>query len=145
MVFERIDRAVGNTTWQDTYPGTCILHLPKINSDHRPIFIQPWVSTNGPHQVRQFRFMAPWILHAEWDSFVRNNWDHNVPLGDAIAKFTEKVTIWNREVFGNIFQRKRIILARLGGIQKAFETHSMHNLRTLDMELREELDRILFQ
>ena len=48
-------------------------------------------------------------------------------------------------MFGNIFQRKRRVLARLGGIQKALETHSTRNLRALDLELKEELECILLQ
>ena len=37
------------------------------------------------------------------------------------------------------------MLARLGGIQKAMETHSTPNLRNLEVELREELEDILLQ
>ena len=83
---------------------------------------------SGTSYVRQFRFLAPWISHTDWDSFVQNNWDYNLPLGEAIAKFTERVMVWNKEVFGNIFQRKKQVLARLRGIQKALETHSMCKL-----------------
>ena len=66
-------------------------------------------------------------------------------MGEAFAKFIERVMVWNREVFGNIFQRKKRVLARLRGIQKALETHSTCRLRALELELREELENILFQ
>ena len=89
--------------------------------------------------------MASWITHSDWDSFVWNNWEHNLPLGEAITNFAGKVAVWNREVFGNIFRRKKSVLAKLGGIQKAMETHSTRNLRTLELELREELEDILLQ
>ena len=75
LVFERIDRAVGNKTWQDVFPSTRVLHLPKVSSDHRPTLIQPWNMFGVTTYVRQFRFLAPWISHNDWDSFVKNNWE----------------------------------------------------------------------
>ena len=48
-------------------------------------------------------------------------------------------------MFGNIFQRKKRVLARLGGIQKAPEAQYMCKLRALEMEHRKELESILFQ
>ena len=118
LVFERIDRAVGNEAWKDVFPDTHVFHRPKVCSDHRPILIQTWSSFCETTYVRQFRFMAPWISHTSWDSFIRNNWDQNLPFGEAITKLIEKVVVWNKEVFGNIFQRKRKILARLGVFRK---------------------------
>ena len=116
MTFERIDRAVGNEVWQEVFPGSHVLHLPKVCSDHRPILIQPWSMTTRISSMKQFRFLAPWIEHTDWDSFVLNNWDYNLPLGVAIAKFSERVMVWNKGVFGNIFWKKKRVLARLGGI-----------------------------
>ena len=66
-------------------------------------------------------------------------------MDTTIAKFVENVTVWNREVFSNIFQRKIRVLARLGGIKRALETHSTHNLQSLEMELKEELEILIFK
>ena len=40
------------------------------------------------------------------------------PLKAATANFTKKVRKWNYEVFGNLFARKKRVLARLNGVQK---------------------------
>ena len=40
-------------------------------------------------------------------------------LPGAVTRFTQKAQIWNKEVFGNIFVRKRQIMARLLGTQRA--------------------------
>ncbi|KAK9090350.1 hypothetical protein Sjap_023527 [Stephania japonica] len=52
---------------------------------------------------------------------------------------------WNKECFGNIFHKKKVVLTRLDGLQKALETHTTKNLRELDKSLREELEHILTQ
>ena len=36
-------------------------------------------------------------------------------LVDAISKFTDEATRWNRMHFGNVFNRKKNIMARLNG------------------------------
>ena len=38
-----------------------------------------------------------------------------VKLSDATFVFVNKAKIWNREVFGNVFAKKKRLMARLGG------------------------------
>ncbi|CAN1315862.1 hypothetical protein LINPERPRIM_LOCUS29860 [Linum perenne] len=35
----RLDRVVFNAAWMSAFPGSSVLHLPRIRSDHRPILI----------------------------------------------------------------------------------------------------------
>ena len=49
-------------------------------------------------------------------SIVSRSWSHFEMLVDAISKFTDKATRWNRMQFGNVFNRKKNIMARLNGI-----------------------------
>jgi len=55
------------------------------------------------------------------------------------------LSIWNKEVFGNLFSRKRRLWARLVGIQNALATGGPFYLRKLERKLREELDLTLDQ
>lgn len=55
---------------------------------------------------------------------------------EAVNAFTTKVSAWNKDVFGNIFWKKRRLLARLGGIQKALKDYSSHGLLDLEKQLR---------
>lgn len=69
--------------------------------------------------------------------------DRSLPL--AIFDFTVKVKQWNSKVFGNLFARKRRVLARLGGVQKAIACHPSEGLLRLEKELIEEHTLILLQ
>ena len=44
---------------------------------------------------------------------VTNSWIEDGPLKLNVEKFTADVKIWNKEVFGDIFHRKKRIEARL--------------------------------
>ncbi|XVE55326.1 hypothetical protein DITRI_Ditri03aG0149800 [Diplodiscus trichospermus] len=57
----------------------------------------------------------------------------------------EEAKVWNKEVFENIFKRKRVFLARLNGIQMALERYNSDKLKNLENELLKELDEMMLQ
>lgn len=63
----------------------------------------------------------------------------------AISDFTNKAKKWNVEVFGNLFARKRRVLARLSGTQKALANNPNDFLLALEEKLIEEYSLILLQ
>lgn len=56
---------------------------------------------------RPFRFEAVWMEHQEFEDVVMQNWEHNCSLPSALKKLSDKLSTWNRDTFGNIFQRKK--------------------------------------
>ena len=58
-------------------------------------------------------------------------------------KFTADVKIWNKEVFGNLFHRKKRVEARLRGVQTSLATCPRDHLLLLDTQLRKEYFKIL--
>jgi len=56
-------------------------------------------------------------LTLSFPSIMSWSWSQSEVLGDAISKFIDKATRWNRIQFGNVFNRKKNIMARLNGIQ----------------------------
>lgn len=52
---------------------------------------------------------------------------------------------WNSEVFGDIFRRKRQLISRLGGIQRAIQRRSNPHLYKLEEDLTREYNRVLYQ
>ena len=68
-----------------------------------------------------------------------------MPLHIAIDKFAKKATDWNRCHFGNIFGKKKRIMARLNGNQKVMADCPSHSLVVLEKELHRELECILNQ
>lgn len=75
-----------------------------------------------------------------WKDAVGNS-DAN--LEQIIASMTHKSLLWNRDVFCNIFNRKRHIEARILGIQNSSIYSSSNSLQTLERQLAAELDNIL--
>lgn len=70
-------------------------------------------------EVRPFHFQLMWLSHDGFPSIVREAWEgnyHNVC--HAVDSFTQKAKSSNKEVFGNIFWKKRILSARLIGAEK---------------------------
>lgn len=57
-----------------------------------------------------------WNNHPEFMDIIREAWRENI-LHDAIIEFTVTVKKWNKEVFGNIFAKRKRLVARLIGIQ----------------------------
>ena len=72
-------------------------------------------------------------------------WDRDPPLPFAIDTFTEKAKKWNREVFGNLFARKKRVLARLSRVQKAMSNNPSDFLIQLEKNLTKEYKDIMQQ
>lgn len=57
-LLKRLDRAISNDEW------SIILHLSRINSDHRLILILFGRNFQSRHNSKPFRFMASWLTNA---------------------------------------------------------------------------------
>ena len=62
-----------------------------------------------------------------------------------MTDFVDRVKKWNVEVFGNIFAKKRRVLARLNGVQKAIAKNPNDFLLNLENQLSSEYSLILMQ
>ena len=62
---------------------------------------------------------------------MQEQWDREVDFVHALSNFSHKAKEWNSSVFGNIHSQKARVLAWIGGLQLALETHSTPNLRQL--------------
>ena len=68
------------------------------------------------------------MSHPLFPGVVSDSWVEDGPLKLNFEKFTADVKIWNKEVFGDIFQRKKRIEARLKGIQSRIADGPNYNL-----------------
>ena len=116
LIQERIDRFFVNPSWCLLYPEARVSHLTRCHSDHCPVLLelQP---TGWNYRVRTFKFQRFWLSDVTFPKVVENAWSQNIGLIEAIDKFQREATVWNKSHFGNIFARKRKIMARLNGIQ----------------------------
>ena len=63
-----------------------------------------------------------WLLHLDFYRIVKEAWPEGANLKVATTNFIRKAKKWNFEVFGNLFAKKKKVLARLNGTQKALAT-----------------------
>ena len=85
-----------------------------------------------------------WLSHPEFFTVVANVWsDPSVNLPVHVNTFIDLILPWNKHTFGNIFQRKKRILARIAGAQRALTHHPSSSLVSLEKTLREEFSSIL--
>ena len=104
-----------------------VTHLPRTFSDHHPVLIELW-KPNANGLERPFRFQTMWLLHLDFYKIVREAWPEGANLKVATTDFIRKAKKWNFEVFGNIFAKKKRVLARLNGTQKALANNPTESL-----------------
>lgn len=143
-VQKRLDRALCNEEWRSLFPEGMIQILPRTYSDHAPLLLHVFGKNHRNHIMRPFRFEAAWILDPSFETVVNNNWTGS-NLSEHIENFTKAAKDWNKNVFGNIFRKKRWIQGRLNGVKKAQETNFAHNLQFLERDLIKEFNDILLQ
>ncbi|XP_050281743.1 uncharacterized protein LOC126722642 [Quercus robur] len=86
-----------------------------------------------------------WLHHPDFFRIVREAWPEGANLEVATTDFIRKAKKWNFEVFGNIFAKKKRVLARLNGTQKALANNPIEFLLRLEDQLIEEYSSILLQ
>ena len=144
LILERIDRCFANPAWRTLYPEASVTHLPRVFSDHYPVLLElsrpPPTATAKP-----FRFHTMWMHHPDFPNVVRKTWEPGLDLHIAIKSFADNAKQWNRSVFGNIFARKKRVLARINGAQKALSNGPSHFLIQLEKSLIDEYNLIMQQ
>lgn len=144
LILERIDRCLANPSWRTLYSDATVTHLPRIWSDHFPVLLE-LSGSHACHLIKPFRFHTMWLLHPEFHHVVQQAWPENRNLHNAISDFVNGAKKWNSEVFGNLFTRKRRVLARLSGAQKALAENPNEFLIGLEKKLIEEYSLIMLQ
>ncbi|KAK3010773.1 hypothetical protein RJ639_011993 [Escallonia herrerae] len=133
---ERLDRGLCNRQWRLNFPEAFIKHLPRTHSDHCPILIDTKGETPPAHSLRPFRFKAAWLTHPDFNRLVKDNWIYEQQdVQGTICRFVESVKSWNFHVFGNIFRNKKVLLARIVGIQRYLCTKRSVFLKNLKKRL----------
>lgn len=143
----RIDRVVVNNAFSSIFPDVELLHLPYYRSDHRPLLLK--MTNEEPcqlNQVRPFRFIASWILHDDFDTFIKNLWRNERSWLENVACFTEEVQQWKLEVYGHLGKQKRHLFNRLDGLSRMPDhCRNKPELDKLQKRIWQELEDILIQ
>ncbi|KAE8709897.1 hypothetical protein F3Y22_tig00110328pilonHSYRG00789 [Hibiscus syriacus] len=134
--------------WIDSYVTTIgmrTLRKPRsiIFSD-RPIVLDVG-SPPKPSSVQPFRYFTGWLSHDDFFKMVGDNWIKTSNITETILHFTKAADTWNKYVFGYIGKNKRMIMARLYGIQKALCRRSTQFLQNMESDLLIDLEHLLDQ
>ncbi|XP_050238477.2 uncharacterized protein LOC126687968 [Mercurialis annua] len=144
-LLQRLDRALCNDTWLKRFPDALTHHLPRINSDHRPILVNLNINNHSVQGNKPFRFLASWITHNDFQQVVASGWNNNFSLQENVHQFTVNIRNWNTNVFGNVFKQKKNLMARISGIEKYLESRPSQFLTTLESQLQNELAEVLLR
>lgn len=141
-VYKRLDRALCNASWRTRFDEAIVMVLPRTNSDHHPLLVRlqgfPVVSVNKP-----FRFEAALIKHEKFSKFLTSVWKQNITFLQNMGSLSMVLPIWNRNVFGSIHSKKRYLLARINGIQRALSVRFNPFLEKLELDLHKEYQQVI--
>jgi hypothetical protein len=112
-----------------TFVGGFVLEaniLPKVGSDHWSVSL--CLDTGAMPKLKPFRFEKFWLNHLDFQNLSKSWWEQaEIDHGTCMYKFQQrlknfKVQLkrWNKNVFGNILQRKQEIEQQLEALQKVF-------------------------
>ncbi|KAI9113388.1 hypothetical protein K1719_015913 [Acacia pycnantha] len=142
----RLDRMLANEQWTNLFPNASVAHLPFFKSDHRPLLLCLDKEVKTVPMNRPFRFIAAWVLHDQFDNFVRQSWSPNMAWVQNTNQFTTACSKWNKEVFRHTEGRKKLLLRRLDGINRVVSRVGMQpKYETLQFEIWKELEDVLLQ
>ena len=91
---------------------------------------------------RPFRFQPMWLSHSSFPALVRDAWMSPTVLSQAISNFETKAKEWNKNVFRNLFYRKKRVIARLKGVQLALSRNANYFLVGLEKDLKVGLNEV---
>ena len=95
--------------------------------------------------TRPFKFQSFWLSDPSLPNVVNQAWQHPRKLIEAIGVFSRQASLWNKNHFRNIFHKKKRVLARLDGVQRALASQPSIFLVALENQLIRELDVVLEQ
>ncbi|XP_072066985.1 uncharacterized protein [Arachis hypogaea] len=139
---ERLDRAMANLGWKETFPETTIQHLTRYKSDHCPILLDLYGdSKRRKKSQHRFRFEEMWLTNEDCDRIVEEAWNERIgTVKEKINLCGERLDSWGRRTFGDIpkrIKKAEKALEQLNSLPQNEET-----LRRTRME-EEELDDLI--
>ncbi|CAA7044678.1 unnamed protein product [Microthlaspi erraticum] len=124
FVAKRLDRVLCCAHTRLKWQETVVTHLPFLSSDHAPLYVQLSPEILRDPKRRPFRFEAAWLKHEGFQDLVKASW---------------------KDVFGEISQRKELLLREIKDVQEALEAGPSDALLVQEEELITALNVVLEQ
>ncbi|XP_074267252.1 uncharacterized protein LOC141590575 [Silene latifolia] len=111
----RLDRAMVNGTWSDTFPYAKLLHLDREWSDHAPIKVL--LNGRGDSDGRapkRFRFEQIWVGQDGCEDAVKRAWnDGDFELMSTLQQCANELQNWKGISIGKVMRDLKLKRARL--------------------------------
>ncbi|XP_028772094.1 uncharacterized protein LOC114729277 [Neltuma alba] len=101
----RLDHFLANDAWCQLFPNARVSHLSFYKFDHRPILLQLDHCAESP--CRPFRFIAAWVLHEDFNSFVLDNWNDGIGWSNNLNHFQQPIALGISRYLGTLKVEKR--------------------------------------
>lgn len=92
-----------------------------------------------------FRFVAAWLTHSDFPNLMRRTWNREEHWGTQMTRFQGAVQKWNKDVFGDIFVRKRALINRLEELDNLIAFNPSLGLEASKLATWNDYDQVLFQ
>ena len=139
-IAKRLDQAFGDSTWRTLFPEAYVENLLRSYSDHRPILLR------GQGSIPPFRFQACWLTDDDYPTIVNNAWKNGEPyIAASLNRVRDDSLTFNKEVFGNIFKRKKDIEKQLQHVWKMIERVDYIHLNMEEANLQKMYQEVLKQ
>lgn len=83
------------------------------------------------------------MTHGDFMRMLERNWDSWSHLPSGLNHLTNKLIIWNKDIFGNIFQKKKRLQRGLEEVQRDLSNIVSCRLLRLEVKLKKDWSDIL--
>lgn len=118
----RLDRALYNDGWFDSWSNTSCCTLTHSKSDHHPLLFS--TSNEAIRRPSHFKFLKMWTAHPDCRRLVSSVWCNPVVgcpmfiLSHKLKLLKLKLKSWNKCTFGNVHEKVDHALTIIDQIQE---------------------------
>ena len=148
--FEKLDRVLVSTEWENQFPRTMVEPRDRNVSDHTPLVVSTGAST---HQIRNrpFKFERGWLIRDGFYDLVANVWQSETSGSNPLERWQSKIRRlrqylrgWAASTAGSYKKEKKTLLALLHDLDKKAETDCLSDQEiNLKQYLKERLVTLL--
>jgi hypothetical protein len=125
--FEKLDRVLVTTEWEEKFPLAMVRALTREISDHAPLLLNTAESTYA-HKHHTFKFELGWLLRDGFLDMIRDLWPNTTTGATPIKRWQGKIRRvrqylrgWAKNVSGQYKKEKKEILNILHDLDKKSE------------------------
>ena len=126
--YEKLDRILMATEWEEKFPLSNVIALNRDISDHTPLLLNTRDSPSSATQ-HQFKFEPEWLLRDGFMDMVKEVWE-SVDQGPTpmetwqakIRRLHQHLRGWSKNTSGKLKKEKKKILDKLDSLDKKAET-----------------------